>query len=120
MKHLKIFEEFDDDDELSPVGHYTSQHVGDYVKLEDYVKLDDSESELNVVGPFVKIIEVNDTDFDENDDDMYEPRYKVISIHKKTRELKEFWIGESEIDRDLTSSEIEELELLLTANKFNM
>jgi len=111
---MKIFEEFEDEDDDEEIDHHTSQDLGDYVKL------DDSESEWNVVGSFVKIIEVNNKKYDEYDNEMFEPRYKVVSIHKITRELEEFWIGESEIDRDLESSEITELELLLTASKFNL
>ncbi len=124
MKHLRLFENFEDeenidiseeeDDDDEDFEHYTHYNEGDYVKL------DKDESEWDVIGLFAKIIEVNNHRLDEYENEMFEPRYKVNSIDKKTKSLHNFWIGESEIDCNLTPEEIKEFDLLLTANKFNI
>ena len=121
MKHIRLFEEFDDNEDDESIEHYTTQDVGDYIKLNTDDNSDDNYNhEWTIIGPFCKIIEVNAGDFDESENEMYEPRYNIIGIDKKTKGTIYFWIGESEIDRYLTSEEIEEFELLLNVNKFNI
>ena len=131
MKHIRLFEDFDDDENFDADFNNDADFDEDFDDDEDfehhtyydegdYVKLDKNESEWNVIGSFSKIIEVNNLSHDESGDQMFEPRYKVNSIDMKDKSLLNFWIGEHEIDCKLNPDEIKEFELLLTASKFNI
>jgi len=118
MKYLKYFENIEDIEDIEDIydeedeeefEHYTNQNVGDYIKI------DENESEWNIIGTFAKIIEVENSTFDRNGFKKVQPSYKVIGVEKDTYKIIEFWIEESEVNADLTEDEIRIFDFLLTA-----
>lgn len=121
MKHIKIFEDYyefedesEDDDLEDDFEYYTTQKNGDYIKLEE------NDNDWNIIGLFAKIIEVENTKYDRNGDEKFQPSYKVQGINKDTNKLETFWINEDEIDCELKPHEIKKFDLLLMSNKFNI
>lgn len=121
MKYLKKFEtdEFDDDDFDETEFDDNCEYYTVYDK-DDYIKLEVDDNGWNIIGPFAKIIEVENTRLDRDGNEKIQPSYKVIAIQKETNKLKTFWINEDEVADDLTQSEIDYLDILLNSNKFNI
>ena len=95
---------------------------GDKFKIGTWVLLD-TEEKWNVY-PYVKIIDKNSakTHYNKYDDDDYEepPNYYVESFDLETKEIKQFWIDDYEIDRELTPEEIEETKTRIEAINYNL
>jgi len=110
---------------------------GDTFKIGTWVLLDDDMNDtisgtngtLEIptwrVYTYVKIIDKNSakTHYNKyNEDDYEEPQndYKIESFDLETKELKQFWVDASDIDRELTPEEIEETKIRIQAIKYNL
>jgi hypothetical protein len=98
---------------------------GDKFDIGTWVLLEQTLNRWNVY-PYVKIIDKNSAKthynkYDEDDYEMPQNDYKIetfslIEIGVK----KEFWVDDSEIDRELTPEEIEDAKAKIDELKFNI
>jgi len=105
MKYIKLFENF-------PEYKY---EIGDYIRLKD----DKNEWRVYLVA---KIIDLNST-FPPTGESPPEPDYRIetfYTYHLMKGEITKFWVEESEIEGLATPEEIEDYELRIAANKYNL
>ena len=84
-----------------------------------------AEPETWKVYPYVKIIDKNSAKthynkYNEDDYEMPQDDYQIVTYSLNNDEVKTFWVDDSEIERELTPDEIEEVKIKLDTNKYNL
>lgn len=106
MKHLKIYEKY---------------KLKAKYKIGDYVSLKITDDAWNVYT-IVKILNINSNPFgwplEDQEMDYYIETFYTHPVMKGQN--TQFWVDESDIDRKATPEEIEQYELRITANKYNL
>lgn len=108
MKYIKLFE-------ASRLFEPETQYK---YKVGDYVLLADDENDSWRVYYEVKILDICSNKDREGEDKLED--YYVEAVHRRTQDIKRFWIDEYEIERKMTKKEIKEWEFKQDAKKYNL